>query len=242
MMARRSMMVQRGWYKAGALFFSAGLFCGVALAQQAGDAATGKRLYDEGQYAQALPFITRAAEAGDAEAQHRLCLMLRQGQGVKKPDAKQAYAWCRKAAEQGYGPAEYETAASLQSGMGADKDMAAALDYYMRASRQGVPEAQYALGRLYESGEGGVTQSYYQARTLYMWASGKGYAPATYRVGTLYEDGRGVRPSMAAALRWYRKAASMGSEEALARLEALKKQEEEMEAAVRAAEAAGDGR
>lgn len=232
----------RGWSKAVALFFSAGFFCGAALAQQEDDAVAGKRLYEEGRYEQALPLVTRAAEAGDMEAQYRLCLMLRQGQGMKKPDANRAYAWCRQSAEQGYGPAEYEVAASLQAGQGTEKDMAAARDYYMRASRQGVPEAQYALGRLYESGDGGVAQSYYQARTLYMWASGKGYAPATYRVGMLYEEGKGVRPNMAAALLWYRKAAAIGSMEAQARLEALKKQEEEMEAAVRAAETAGAGR
>lgn len=235
-------MVQKAWYKVAALFLSTGFFCGATLAQQAGDGATGKRLYEEGQYEQALSFITKAAQAGESEAQYRLCLMLRQGQGVKTPDAKEAYVWCKKAAEQGYGPAEYETAASLYTGQGVEKDVAAALDYYMRASRKSVPEAQYALGRLYEEGTGGVKQSYYQARTLYMWASGKGYAPATYRVGTLYEDGKGVRPNMAAALRWYRKAASMGSEEASARLEAIKKQEEEMGAAVSTTETAGISR
>ncbi|MCM1129957.1 MAG: sel1 repeat family protein [Alistipes senegalensis] len=239
MTVKQNRMAQRICYRPGLLFFAAGFFCSVAFAQAEGDAAAGRRLYEEGRYEQALPLMSKAAEAGDREVQYRLCLMFKRGQGMKKPDAQKAYAWCRKSAEQGYGPAEYETAASLYAGLGTEKDTAAALDYYMRASRQGVPEAQYALGMLYESGDGGVTQSYYQARTLYMWASGKGYAPATYRVGTMYEEGKGVRPSMAAALRWYRKAASMGNGDALARLEALKKQEEEMEAAVRAAVTAG---
>jgi TPR repeat protein len=161
--------------------------------------------------------------------------MYKQGQGMKTPNAGEAWNWCKKSAEQDYGPAQYETALSLQTGQGTQKDPSAALDYYRKASLQSVPQAQYALGMMYEFGEGGVKKSYYQARTLYMWASGKGYSPASWRVGVLYEEGKGVRPNMAAALLWYRKAASMGNEDALARLEAIKKQEEEMMAATRPA-------
>lgn len=206
--------------------------------QYVDDYASGMKLYKEGRYEEALPHIHKAASEGRQEAQYQLCLMFKRGQGMKAPDAGEAYVWCKKSADQGYGPAEHEMASSLQTGWGVAKDPAAALEYYLKASKQGVPEAQYALGLLYEFGDGGVKQSYYQARTLYMWASGKGYSPATYRVGTLYEEGKGVRPSMAAALLWYRKAASMGNEDALARLEAMRKQEEEMEAAARAAEEA----
>lgn len=195
--------------------------------------SVGMELYQAGNYKEALPYIQKAANDGGKEAQHQLCIMLKRGHGYKAPDAAQAYAWCKKSAEQGYGPAEYEMGVSLQEGAGIAQDSAAALEYYLKASKQSVPEAQYALGQLYEFGEGGVKQSYYQARALYMWASGKGYSPATYRVGILYEEGKGIRPNMAAALRWYRKAASMGNEDALAKLEALRKQEEEMEQAMR---------
>ncbi len=198
--------------------------------------ATGMKLYKEANYKEAMPYMLKAANEGTKEAQYQLCIMYKRGQGIKTPNATEAYNWCKKSAEQGYGLAEYELAESLQTGWGVTKDPATALDYYFKASKQGVPEAQYALGLLYEFGDGGVKQSYYQARTLYMWASGKGYSPATYRVGTMYEEGKGIRPSMAAALRWYRKAAAMGNEDALAKLNALKQQEEEMENALRAAE------
>jgi len=212
-----------------------------AQGQLVDDYATGMKLYKEGRYEEALSAIHKAAAEGGKEAQHQLCVMFKRGQGMKAPDAGEAYAWCKKSAAQGYGPAEHEMASSLQTGWGVAKDPATALDYYMKASKQGVPEAQYALGLLYEFGDGGVKQSYYQARTLYMWASGKGYSPATYRVGTLYEEGKGVRPSMAAALLWYRKAAALGNEDALARLDAMKRQEEEMAAATRAMSEGGEG-
>lgn len=223
-----------------AVFLPFALAGGVAWAQgmPADDYAAGMKLYKEGHYEEALQHIHKAAGSGVKEAQYQLCLMFKRGQGMKDADAGEAYAWCKKSAEQGYGPAEHEMASSLQTGWGVAKDPAAALDYYMKASRQGVPQAQYALGLLYEFGDGGVKQSYYQARTLYMWASGKGYSPATYRVATLYEEGRGVRPNMVAAMLWYRKAAAMGNEDALARLESMKKQEAELEAATRAAEEA----
>jgi TPR repeat protein len=162
------------------------------------------------------------------------------GKGLRQLLLAAALLYAAAACAQGTYVAENEVAASIQEGSGAPKDPAAALEYYMKASKQGVPEAQYALGLLYEYGEGGVKQSYYQARTLYMWASGSGYSPATYRVGVMYEEGKGVRPSMAAALLWYRKAAAMGNEDALARLEAMRKLEEEMNAA--SAEKPGDGR
>lgn len=189
------------------------------------DMAKGMQFYKESRFKEALPIFHKLAQEGDAKAQYQLCLMFKNGQGMKKPDVNEARIWCQKSAAQGYGPAEFAIAQSLQVGESVNPE---AIEHYKKAAKQGVPEAQYALGKLYEFGHG-VQQSYYQARTLYMWASGQGYAPATYRVGVIYEEGKGVRPSMIAATRWYEKAAGMGSEEAKAKLAQIKKQEEEIE-------------
>lgn len=223
-------------------FLSLAMATGITHAQgtYVDEYSEGMKRYKEQKYDEALPLIRQAAASGSKEAQYQLCRMYKHGQGMAAPDAGEAYVWCKKSAEQGYGPAEHEIASSLQTGWGVAKDPAGALEYYLKASKQGVPEAQYALGLLYEFGDGGVKQSYYQARTLYMWASGKGYSPATYRVGTLYEEGLGVRPSMAAAMLWYRKAAAMGNQDAQVKLDALRKQDEALETISREAESVGE--
>lgn len=192
---------------------------------QTDDMTKGLQFYKEGRFKEALPIFHKLAQEGNASAQYQLCLMFKRGQGMKKPDPNEATVWCKKSADQGYALAEHEMATNLQSG----NNTSSSLEYYKKAAKQGVPEAQYTLGKFYEFGEGGVQQSYYQARTLYMWASAQGYSPATYRVGVIYEEGKGVRPSMVAAIRWYEKAAGMGNEEAKAKLELIKQQEEEME-------------
>lgn len=47
-----------------------------------------------------------AAEAGDAEAQYRLALVLRSGRTEAPDGPEQAVAWLRKAAEQGHAKAK----------------------------------------------------------------------------------------------------------------------------------------
>jgi hypothetical protein len=182
---------------------------------------TGMNLYNSGRHESALSYIKQAAQSGLKQAQYQLCVMYKYGQGMKVSDHAEAYVWCKKSSEQGYPQADYELAMSLQAGKGVEKDSAMALRHLMKASKEGVREAQYALGFLYEFGQEGVTKNYYQARTLYMWSSGKGYSPATYRVGVMYEHGKGVRPNMKTALRWYKKAASMRNEEAKEKLSVL---------------------
>ena len=185
------------------------------------DYNSGLKHYTAGEYEQALPFFREAAELELKEAQYQLCIMYKRGQGMPRPNVETGYSWCKKAADQSHAGATYEVGASLAEGLGTEKDIAKAVTYYMKASKEGVPEAQYAVGRLYEFGEGGLTQNWYQARMLYMWSSGKGFAPATYRVGVMFEYGKGIRPSMAAARRWYTKAAAMGNEEAKEKLRSL---------------------
>jgi TPR repeat protein len=58
------------------------------------------------EYAQALAWYQKAAEAGNAEAMYRLVVAYRDGEGVAK-DPAQARRWFQKAAEAGNGVAKY---------------------------------------------------------------------------------------------------------------------------------------
>ncbi len=54
---------------------------------------------------QAVAWFRKAAEQGQADAQHNLGVMYEKGRGVPQDD-REAVAWYRKAAEQGYAGAQ----------------------------------------------------------------------------------------------------------------------------------------
>ena len=60
----------------------------------------GTRRYQEGDYATALKYYTKAAELGDAEAHYFLSIMYRQGDGIEK-DAKKEIHHLEEAAMKG---------------------------------------------------------------------------------------------------------------------------------------------
>ena len=64
------------------------------------DIDAGLEAYKRGDYAAALREFRPLAEQGDAEAQHHLGAMYRDGQGVRR-DYTEAAKWLRRAADQG---------------------------------------------------------------------------------------------------------------------------------------------
>lgn len=76
-------------------------------------------------------------------------------------------------------------------------------------AEQGIPEAQFDLGAMYDNGKG-VSQDYAEAAKWYRKAAEVGNAPAQTNLGMMYEDGRGIPQDYTEAARWYRKAADQG--------------------------------
>jgi len=76
-------------------------------------------------------------------------------------------------------------------------------------AQQGVPEAQYTLGLMYATGQGGV-QDYAEAVKWYRRAAERGYADAQLNLGGMYAMGQGVPQDDTEAAKWYRKAAEQG--------------------------------
>lgn len=93
------------------------------------------------------------------------------------------------------------------------QDYAAALAAWRPLAEEGVAEAQYGLGFLYESGWG-VDQSYDEAFRWYNRAAQQGHVKAQYNLGVLYRDGRGVSQNDALGLYWIQTAADRGDERA----------------------------
>ena len=78
-----------------------------------------------------------------------------------------------------------------------------------RDAEQGVAEAQYNLGVMYDNGKG-VPQSYTEAMKWYRLSAEQGDADAQYNLGVMHFAGQGVRQSYPEALKWFRLAASKG--------------------------------
>ena len=106
-------------------------------------------------------WFRKAAEQGHAGAQYEL---------GRSSGYSQAKAWFAKAAEQGHAGAQYELGRMYQQGCEAQrvdhrtlksywkqevpKDYSQALNWYLKAAKQGHVGAHYCLGLLYAEGNG----------------------------------------------------------------------------------------
>lgn len=113
---------------------------------------------------EAVKWFTKAAEAGNAEAQINLGLLYFNGKGVTQSDGE-AIKWYRKAAEQGNVVGQWLLGTMYADGKGVPKDEVQAVNWYRKSAEQGNAVGQRLLGGMYANGDG-VAQDYVQA---YMW-------------------------------------------------------------------------
>ena len=76
---------------------------------------------------------------------------------------------------------------------------------------QGLPDAQFALGRMYDVGEE-VTQDHARAIELYKKAAEQEHDQAQHNLGHMYYSGHGVPKDDRQAISWYTRAAENGNE------------------------------
>ena len=81
-------------------------------------------------------------------------------------------------------------------------------------ARAGDAKAQFALGKVYEEGDG-AQQDYKRAAEWYLKAAEQGNAQAQLNLGRMYSLGRGVDKNFIEALAWYKKAARQKNPTAL---------------------------
>lgn len=85
-----------------------------------------------------------------------------------------------------------------------------AVAWYRAAAEHGDADAQYALGIMYDSGQG-VPKNHATADEWYGRAAGQGDAHAQSSLGLAYLKGRGMPRNYAKATQWLSKAADQGS-------------------------------
>jgi hypothetical protein len=134
--------------------------------------------------------------------------------GVKIEDIKtgDAVKACSDAVRQypGVDRFHYQLARSLF----AAKDYPAAVDSYKRAYDLGNTRALYALGEMYDNGNG-IEQDPTRARFYYEIAAQQKFAPAIVALATHYERGTGTAVDLPKALSLYQQAAELGDARAI---------------------------
>ena len=93
------------------------------------------------------------------------------------------------------------------------RDYAAALKKWRAVAEQGLAEAQFNLGLIYDNGLG-VTEDNQEAVKWYRRAAEQGLTEAQNNLGLMYEKGEGISEDVKEAVRWYRRAALLGLAEA----------------------------
>lgn len=105
-------------------------------------------------------------------------------------------------------PAQADAGLVVADALIAEGDFAAALEALLPFAYQGVAEAQYKVGVIYDYGRGhGVAEDPFEAVKWYRKAAERGHARAQRNLAAAYDAGRGVEADAEAAARWYRAAA-----------------------------------
>ncbi|KAF9546992.1 hypothetical protein EC957_008996 [Mortierella hygrophila] len=97
-----------------------------------------------------------------------------------------------------------------RDGKGVPQDYQAAMDWYLKAAKQGDPAGQRGIGGLHYYGHG-VPRDYSAAMDWLLKAVDQGNALAQFDIGTLYKLGQDVPQDYEQAMYWYRKAADQDS-------------------------------
>ena len=111
----------------------------------------------------------------------------------------------------------YRTAQDYYYGKnGKNKDDEAAAQWYLKAAEQGHVESYYCLGSMLKE-----VCELEDAIGCFQEAAELGHAAAQYELGVAYSLGLGIEQSNEESMKWYRKAAEQGHEEAIGFLEEL---------------------
>ncbi len=166
-------------------------------------------------FAQALSWTRRAAEAGWKQAQTDLGgLYMYGGKGVTV-DGAEALKWFTRAAEQGSSEAEVFIGDLYKQGLGVRADMGEAVKHWRVAAEAGIGEAQQRLGHELVRQPGKFSEGLEWLKQAATKGLDRGKANAASDLGTIYARGLGgVKPDMQEAARWYAIGAEGGNAEA----------------------------
>lgn len=157
-------------------------------------------------YPEAIKWLRKAAGKNIPLAMYVLGDIYMAGKGTEKNYAE-GVAWTRKAADLGHKESMYLVGLHLQG----EKDYTGAITWYRKAADEGLPNAQYQLATLYESGEAG-SKDINEALKWYTKAAEQNFIDAIATLATLYETGKnGVKKDKVLAKQWQAKYVELNS-------------------------------
>lgn len=181
--------------------------------------AQGIALGDEGRFAEAMPMLLQAANAGHAGAQYAIGSMHSFGRGV--PESKTtAREWFRKAAAQGHAGAAFNLGIHYDRGLETERSPEQALQWFARAGELGDPQGAYNAGHMHLSGEGAAASAV-EAVRWFRVAADAGLDEGMNAVGYAYRHGLGVEMDWPRARSWFVRAAARGSTIAVANIQEM---------------------
>ncbi len=148
----------------------------------------------------------KAAEQGNAEAQHELGYMYYNGKGVQRDYAKAA-EWYSRAAEQEYAEAQYNLGNMYRNSYGVPFNYTKALELYSKAVKNSKKkDFVYVFGisriaEMYKKGLG-VKKDEKKIFELYL-SIAEGSSTTQNELGSMCERGEGVKKSAYDAYVWY---------------------------------------
>jgi hypothetical protein len=130
-----------------------------------------------------------------------------------------------KAAYLGFAKAQLKMGAAYElCSLGCEFDPALSLHYNSLAARQGETEAEMAISKWFLCGYEGVFQKNDELAYVYAErAAQSGLATAEFAMGYFNEIGMHVKVNLDKAKEWYGRAAAQGNQDALGRVDGLKK-------------------
>lgn len=142
---------------------------------------------------------------------------------IQRKDYPTAVRLLEPLARAGNAPAQNRLALLYYHGHGVRESDALALQWFERAARQGLAEAQFHLGNMYAYGLAALPPDADANRLAAQWyfeAARQGHADAQYSLGILFLTGSGVSQNAEQARQWIARAAAQGHVDAAAYLRA----------------------
>ena len=181
--------------------------------------------YSEGKavsqdYKKALYWNKKSADQGYDKALHVMGLIYHFGEGVPI-DTNEAIKWYKRAADKGFTPSMWNLSTLYlpEDNPGDAKRWDEVYKWYSMGMQHGdKKDAPFGMGLIYVMGWGNHPKDYPKASQLFTLAAENGKADGWYWLGVMEENGFGRAADKDKALELYRKAASLGSDPAIRRL------------------------
>lgn len=203
--------------------------------------------YESKDYTKTFEWMGKAAATGDADAMSNFGTLYANGVGTTR-DYNLAAQWWKRAADAGdpgammnlgnfYEASKQQSVANewftKSANLGNIKasthlawkaydlaDYKTALEWFHKAIGAGDVQSLTVAGILYCNGQG-TEKNVQRGYELWLAAAKQNEPTAAYNIGKLYEDKILPNSSMEKAVEWYKKAASLGYEDATRRLKEL---------------------